>query len=279
MLQAFTHWVWAHIRGVTLTFTVVLSTALLIRGPQASIGPLRWGIVHVIAAGQRVFGLPIELAHLRDENRYLRSLVLSHIIHQAENRELRSENERLRQLLNFRERSRFRLIAARVLAHDSEVPPTTITIDVGFVDGVGANMPVMTPEGLLGRVEGRPAGHRSLVRLISNPSLRVAAVVENEDRGMGILRCDGKRLRVENVAQEARVREGDPVVTSGMGGIFPPGIYIGKVLKVRNDPHALFKEMLISPGARLDRLEEVFVVRETSPSAATIGGVPDAVDR
>ncbi|OQB41341.1 MAG: rod shape-determining protein MreC [Candidatus Latescibacteria bacterium ADurb.Bin168] len=64
-----------------------------------------------------------------------------------------------------------------------------------------------------------------------------------------------------------------------MGGIFPPGIYIGKVLKVRNDPHALFKEMLISPGARLDRLEEVFVVREISPSAATIGGVPDAVDR
>lgn len=279
MLQVFTHWVWAHIRGVTLALTIAISSALLIRGPDASIGPLRWSLIHVVSFGQTVFRFPIYLANLSDENRYLRSLVLSSVIHQAENNELRSENTRLRGLLDFRERSRLSLIAARVLSSDSELPPATVSIDVGLADGVRENMPVMTPEGLLGRIAGRPAWHRSLVLLISNPSLRVAAVVENEDRGMGILRWDGTRLRVENVAQEARVREGDPVVTSGLGGVFPPGIFIGKVLKVRNDPHALFKEMLIAPGARLDRLEEVLVVREVpSPGRPELEG-RDALGR
>jgi rod shape-determining protein MreC len=197
----------------------------------------------------------------------------------AETRELLLENTRLRRMLAFRERSRFSLLPARVMSHDAELPPTTIVIDVGFADGVKPNLPVMTPDGLVGRIEGRPASRRSVVRLITDPSLRVSTVVENEDRGMGILRWDGLRMRVENVAQEARIQAGDPVVTSGMGGLFPPGILIGKVLKVRDDPHALFKEMIISPGARIDRLEEVFVVRDLSSSAWTTPEAANALGR
>ena len=84
-------------------------------------------------------------------------------------------------------------------------------------------------------------------------------------------------MRLGNVPLESIVREGEPVVTSGMGGIFPARLFVGTVATVVDDPHALFKDITLRPGARLDRLEEVFVVgRDTN---STTSEVPHALAR
>jgi len=267
MFQALTQWVWVHIRGVTLALTLAVSTFLLVRSPQSDLTPIRRGVLHLISAGQTLFRLPIRLASLEEENRYLRSRLLEKVLYETEVRELRLENARLRRMLEYKEKGHLELLVVRVLAHDAESPPTAITIDAGLSDGVRAYQAVIGPEGLLGRIDAEPGTHRALVRLITDPGLRVSVVVENEGRAMGILRREGTRMEVDNVPQEALVSEGDRVVTSGMGGIFPSGLFVGHVAAVKDDPHALFKEITIVPRARFDRLEEVFIIRSTAPSS------------
>lgn len=278
MLQALTQWIWAHTRGVVLVLTVATSTLLLLRSAHMDLTPIRWGAIHLITAGQRVFHMPIHLASLQQENRYLRSRLLERVFHETELRELRLENARLRAMLDFQRDSDLELLAARVLAHDAELPPTTITIDVGRGEGARAYQAVVSPEGLVGRIDAEPSDHTSLVRLITDPGLRVSVVVENPQRVEGIARWDGARMRLENVPQEALLSEGDQVVTSGMGGLFPAGLFVGLVAQIVDDPHALFKEITLTPGLRTDRLEEVFVLR-----AVGLGNVrpeaSDAMDR
>ena len=270
MLQALTQWVLTHIRGVTLTLTVTTSAVLLVRSSRMDLTPVRWGMVHLLVAGQRVFRIPIHLASLGEENRYLRSRLLERVLHETQLRELQMENSRLRAMLDYRRERGLELLAARVLAHDGELPPTTITVDVGRMEGVGALQAVVSPEGLVGRTDAEPAAHTSLVRLITDPGLRVSVVLENPQRVMGILSWDGTRMTLKNVPQEALLSEGDRVVTSGVGGVFPPGLYVGYVAEIVDDPHALFKEITVAPGARVDRLEEVFVVRSRG------GNIPEA---
>jgi len=281
MLQRLTQWLWVHVRGVVLTLTVTISAFLLLYSSSMDLGFVRWCILGVVSTGQRVFRLPIHLAALEQENRYLRTRLLSEVIRETDLEELRLESRRLEAMLGFREASPMQLLAARVLARDAEVAPTSIMVDAGRRQGVRPNQAVLAPEGLVGRVDPHPGSGTAIVRVLTDPGLRVSVVMGNPDRPMGILRWDGEKMRVENVSQESKVAVGDAVITSGLGGIFPKGLYVGRVIAVRDDPHALFKEIVIRPGARLDRLEEVFIVRRVPEAFQpdTTGPAADAASR
>ncbi len=276
MFRRLAQWALVHVKGVVLALSVTMSALLLMRGPEADIGPARRAIQAVISAGQAVFRYPTNLAALQRENRYLRSRLVTKVVHESEIRELRQQNERLRDMLDFRRDSQLMLLAARVRARDASVPPTSVTVDVGTRHGVEPYQAVVSPEGLVGRMSGSPGASGSVVRLLTDAGLHVSVVVENRTRPKGILQWDGAALQMMNVALEASVAEGEPIATSGMGGIFPAGMYVGTVATVEDDPHALFKSIVVRPGARLDRLEEVFVVR--LDTTGTRGGA-DALGR
>lgn len=280
MLRRVAQWLWVHLTGVVLAVTLISSLFSLTRAPSLKVGPVRWALLYTISAGQTVFRYPIHLISLKQENRYLRSELLKKVIDETELRELHAENERIREMIDFARDRDLHLLAARVLSHDVEIPPASITIDVGTSHGVEPFDAVVSAQGLVGRVDETPTWNRSIVRLLTDPGIRTSVLIQNSARPMGILRWNGAEIHVDNIAQELPVAVGEMVLTSGLGGIFPPGLHIGVVDSVREDPHALFKDVIMTPSARLRRLEEVFVVRTHRDSTANLHteGI-NAVDR
>lgn len=186
----------------------------------------------------------------------------------AELNEYKAENARLRRLLAFREetRDRYALVAADVIARDPGNWFGTITVDRGAADGVRPHMPVLLPDGLVGRVL-RVSQHSADVLLLTDPRSGVGGTVQ-ETRTPGVLRGivnSYGQLRMTYLAKDAPVKKGHVVVTSGLGGTFPAGVPIGKIVAVRLEPTGVTKEALVEPLVDFGRLEEVFIVLRTTP--------------
>jgi rod shape-determining protein MreC len=197
--------------------------------------------------------LQSEYDRLLIENRQLR----------AENnglRDLKEENDRFRATLGYRERSSFRLISAVVLSHDAEAWWSTIKINRGSRDGIESDMPVITDRGLVGKTTA-VSGDMTEVLLITDENCKVASKVEGT-KEQGI--CSGTRapegeLSLSFLNKLADLQPGQKVYTAGVnGGVFPSGIALGTVKGFH--ARELDGEATLEPSADLGNLEEVFVV-------------------
>src|SRR6266403_1742971 len=190
---------------------------------------------------------------------------------QVENRDLRATNQglrdvehevnRLRHALNYRERSVFKLLAAEVLTRDSSTWWRTVTINRGKQDGIEADMPVVTDEGLVGKTT-TVSDSISVVLLVSDENCKVAASVEGT-REQGIVtgeRVAGQSplLNLNFLSKQANLQPGQKAYTSGVGGVFPPGLLIGNVKDFR--ARELDGQAQLVPAVDLTKLEDVFVV-------------------
>lgn len=193
-----------------------------------------------------------ELAHLRAEVRDLRLL--------------ENENVELRRQLDFVRRTPRRLIPCEVIARDISGWWHTIRLNRGSGDGLVSPMAVMTLDGLVGRtvdVSLRTAD----VLLISDPSCKVSArIVRTGAFGVvsGTGETGGGRVlcTMEFMNKNVPILEGDEIVTSGLGGVFPQGLLIGYVEKVYRDKTGLFQRADIVPKADLGVLNYVFAVAD-----------------
>ena len=170
----------------------------------------------------------------------------------------RAENVRLRNLLKLAEPHPFELIAARVVGRSLDRLGGSLAIDKGEDDGVLADRAVLTPEGLVGRVE-RTTGHGARVLTLLHRDCAVAARVERS-RVDGVVRWDfGDRptLNLLYVSSQEDVKVGDRIQTSGLGGIFPSGIRIGTVTRIGLEENGLMKEITVRPAVNFRTLEEV----------------------
>jgi len=200
---------------------------------------------------------------LRAENRALRDQVERLQAEIVQLRELELENQELRQLAGLRAQPLSNeLIPARVVGRDPLPFSQMITIDVGAEHGVREDLPVVTWRGLIGRViDLQPTTARVL--LITDASSSVAVRVQDPDsRATGVVRGrNDALLLLQYVGQQAPLDTGDLLITSGLGGGFPPGLPVGKVVQVRKRDQDLFQEALVEPTARLGPLEHVYVLR------------------
>jgi rod shape-determining protein MreC len=201
----------------------------------------------------------VDLRGLRQENLRLQreAGILQRRIDQLEEQVL--ETQRLQGLLAMRDAWRAEFVAARVVGKDSTNWFKTILIDRGSRAGMRRNLPVAAPEGLVGRiVDVTPSTAK--VQLITDP-VSVAGALMQRTRVTGIVIGNlGAGLRVRYLPLLADVVVGDEVVTSGMGGIFPKGIPVGRVTAVERTSGALFQEAVLQPKVDLGRLEEVVVL-------------------
>jgi rod shape-determining protein MreC len=161
-----------------------------------------------------------------------------------------------------RETSLAKFVAARVVGKDATNWFKTILIDRGTQAGLRRNLPVVAPDGLVGRVvEVTPSTAK--VQLITDPVSASGALMQRT-RVTGIVTGNlGTGLRVRYLPLLADVVVGDEVVTSGMGGVFPKGIPVGRVTAVERKSGALFQEAALQPKVDLGRLEEVLIVMDT----------------
>ena len=179
--------------------------------------------------------------------------------------EARLEIARLRLLLDFRAPAGFRTIPCTVVAMDPEPFGASITIDRGTSAGLSGTEAVVSVDGLVGRIV-EIYSSRARVRLVTHYESPVAVRVQR-NRVLGVVEWDPitARLHMRNVPATEEVAEGDSLISSGMGQYYPEGLYVGQVEAVQLDPMGLVQDIVVRPGARFNRLEELFVVRPLVP--------------
>lgn len=219
----------------------------------------------VLKAGQWLFSWAINTSEVRHKNLFLREQNVELSMEIMRLKEAGFENLRLRRLLEFKDRSPFSYIPADVIGRDLGRLPNTIWIDVGLEDNVRERMPVVTPEGLVGKIlDVFPSTAR--VQLLLDRNCRVSAVIQRARRLAGIVEWkEGEMFRLKYIPLRSDVEVGDTVVSSGMGGVFPKGLQIGEVSWVSEEPGDLFREVTLRPSVDFSRLEEVFVVKTNWP--------------
>ena len=177
-------------------------------------------------------------------------------------RTLEAENVQLRHALNFKQATKFDVVAARVIRRNPTTWWQTVEIDVGADRKVGSDFSVLSNEGLVGRID-RIDKDRSAVLLLTDEKCQVAARVEGSPE-VGIVSgqrgvADGQPvLRLRFLSANSQVRPGQRVFTTGHGGIFQPDILVGTIDSV--DKGALESEALIRPAVNFADLGAVFVV-------------------
>jgi len=177
-------------------------------------------------------------------------------------RGLEAENNRLRVAMHYRERAAFQLVPARVIARDASSWWNTIKIDRGSADGLESDMPVLTESGLVGKTT-TVAEHAATVVLISDENCKVASSIEGT-REQGIIsgeRASGTSqpaLCMRFLSKTANLKPEQKVYSSGVGGVFPAGVFIGVIKEFRVRELDGYATLL--PAVDLTTLEDVFVV-------------------
>lgn len=200
----------------------------------------------------------------QEENEQLKKLLFRLETDNANLHELMAENNRLKELLDFREaQKKYQTKLARIISRDASQLKGNIIIGLGAKDGIREYMPVVSEKGLVGSVL-TVNDHSAQVQLIIHPFSAVGALVQRaESRLVGIVTGDvgnTNRLNFSNLAKESDVVVGDVLVTSGFSGAYPKGLKIGNVENIINIDGGLLKQAIVTTDVKFDRLEEVLVI-------------------
>lgn len=199
-----------------------------------------------------------ELEQTRRENEQLKLKVV-------QSQEVWRENEQLRAALIWKKTAPWHPKLANVVARDPANWWRTIQIDLGTRAGVITNLPVVTAEGLVGRVD-QVGFNYARVLLVGDPNCRVSAVVENQTRDEGVILSSTAAVPEESIVQltylprQSRALPGQRVVTSGLSGIYPKGIPIGYIIDTNSIGFGLYIEARVKLSANLRELEHVWVL-------------------
>jgi rod shape-determining protein MreC len=266
--------------GIAVVFYVILISAqinttkgvpllqALTFGTFAEVQRFSTAIVDGVRSGWAGY---LDLRRVRDENAGLRQTLRSLEVRLQEEHAQAQRTDNLRQLLELKERSGLETVAAEIIAGSASPEFRTMTIDKGSSDGLEANMAVISPAGVVGRVIlSSPSAAK--VQLLIDRNAAAGALIERT-RVQGVVTGVGDgSLRMEYVPGTADVKPGDLVVTSGIDGIYPKGFVIGTIEDVDRGT-ATYHEIVVKPAVDVTRLEEVLVVRApTVPKEMPEGG-------
>jgi rod shape-determining protein MreC len=197
-----------------------------------------------------------QIEQLRTENQQLKLQV-------AQWEAAAKENVRFRQYYGWDKQATYKCKLARVIGRDPANWWRTLRIDKGLRDGVTTNCAVLTPEGLVGRVTEAGLAQAQVV-LLGDPNCRVSVLVD-ETRDHGIIApassspLEPALVDLSYLPRQSQLRAGQRIVTSGDGGIFPPGVLVGYLVDFRSIGYGLYQEARVKLAVRMNSLEEVFV--------------------
>ena len=207
------------------------------------------------------------LRHARVENEELRRRVADLEVRVQEEHALAARSARLQALMDLKTTETLPTLAAEVIAGNPDPTMRSVTIDRGGVEGVLADMAVIAPGGIVGRVVGPVGRHAARVQLIVDRNAAAGALCERTRAGGMILGAEANPpLRMDLVSNFADVKAGDNIVASGVDGIYPKGYLIGQVER-SDHGSGLYRTISVRPAVDFSSLEEVLVVLEP-PRAA-----------
>jgi rod shape-determining protein MreC len=223
--------------------------------------PIAGGINWVISGVVGGVSSYVDLRGAREENIRLREQVEQLTGQLNEARERAAELDLLRANVALPTRPDYQALSANVVARDADLWYRRLTIDRGTLDGVKKDMPVATASGIVGRVVAVGPNYAQ-VQVITDKHAGVGAMLQNS-RSMGEVRGmerEGPLCELQNIPSSQAVEVGEPVVTTGLDRIYPKGLMIGTVERIESNPNAPWHKIIISPSARVDRVEHVLVL-------------------
>jgi len=247
------------------------------RGILGVVAPAQAALSTVARAIGSVIGRYAELTHVRTENDRLRSENTRLRAELMQTKRVAAESGRYQVLLGLKDTTPAETLAARVISIDASPYFRVARVELDRGEGlVRRGMPVLTPDGVVGRIN-RVAGQTSDILLAVDPRSSIDVFLPRTG-GRGVLRGkageNGYRCAVEYLMRGEQVREGDLVVTSGLGGAFPRDLAVGKVTRVVPNPSGLYQEVEVTPDVDFARLSEVLVVVAPPPAADPDAAIP-----
>ena len=259
---------------IVLVTATILVLALGSRQPNVATGPGRLAIA-LVAPFQKMINHATRSMHdiwhnyfflvsVAQENEALRKDLGRAEALNHQNRETVMAYDRLRNLLDLKDRMRRASIAAQVISKDPSPWFQTMIVDKGADEGVDKGSPVINPDGVVGLVI-ETTGHYAKVRLITDPNSAVDAIIQ-KNRARGIIKGGTSGYCVLNYVQRKHdIAVGDIVVTSGMDDVFPKGLPVGKISDIVKKSAGIFQDVTVTPQVDFERLEEVLIVPLPEP--------------
>jgi rod shape-determining protein MreC len=263
---------------VAVLFAQVLGLAVQVKRPDdhtvllrywavSLITPVQESVVHSTSWAQGMWHNYLDLRGVRQQNLALRDEIRQLSLERVRMAEDANQAHRLQALLGFKEQFISQTLPAQVISTTGTDFSRGIYIDKGSNDGVKRDMPVITPQGVIGKIY-RVYPSSSLVLMINDPTSGAGVILE-KSRLQGILKgTPSGETVLENIMSDEKIEIGESVLTSGGDRVFPKGLPIGTVAGVSPGPD-VFLRVRVRPAARLDRLEEVLVltkIDEKEPS-------------
>ena len=200
------------------------------------------------------------LIDVRNENTRLKQEINSFRRENSRYKELLATHERLRKLLQFKEIIRRPVVAAQVIGLDPTGWFKSIIIDKGKRAGLKWDMPVVNASGVVGRIVSVSTDYAKVLLIIDQNSSVDCLTQQSRDRGM-VKGLSTDVCKMDYMAKSNDAVVGDMVITSGLGGIFPKGLPVGRISRVKDVSGELFKEIEVTPSVDFSKLEEVLVIQ------------------
>lgn len=227
--------------------------------------PVQKGFAYVSKSAQNTLGYFNNAKVLTEENNNLKLKILQL---EEQNRKLAGfeyENQRLRDILDIKgQYEDYSMITCRIIAKESGSWFNMFTIDKGTNDGIAHNMAVVTPKGVVGQIVSAAPYSSKVMSIIDSGSSVSGRLTKTRD--LVILRGDLKLrengfVKMLHIPVGVQVADGDIVETSGIGGIYPSGILIGKIKKIDNEKPKAVRYAVVEASVDFKKLEEVIVLK------------------
>jgi rod shape-determining protein MreC len=216
-------------------------------------------------AVQEFLTAPRDVASLRARNAELEAEVAELQAQVIQLQQRVGETEILAALVDFsRANPENTYKAAAVIGRDPSPFLHYVIINRGSNDGILRGMPVVTNQGLVGRVDAVIAD-AARVQLITDPSSNVNVRLQNAETDASLVGSVTGDLALELIPQETTVEAGDLVLTSGLGGGYPPDLIVGQVINIRTRDFDLFQQATVQPVVDFNRLQIVLVIVNFTP--------------
>lgn len=209
------------------------------------------------------------LRSAQSENDKLKQKVQELQVEVQKSKELTVENKRLKELLNLKGQTEYKIISAQIIGRDTSAWFDTAIINRGTLDGVKLNMPIVVDGGLVGRVTA-VSPLTAQIDLITRDKSGLGAIVGElgESNALGVVRGTSKKneLEMNYVPGYIPVTKGDVVYTTGQGGIYPAGLKLGEISEVRTGSATVPHQIFIRPSAKIYSMQEVAVLLYEAPA-------------
>jgi rod shape-determining protein MreC len=236
------------------------STSGIGQGGLAVVGPFQEALTLSVRSVRDVWRHYFDLVEVSRENDILRRELERAVEAANRYRELELANERLRKLLQFREHIEGRAFSAEIIGKDPSPWFKTVIIDKGRNDGVDVGYPVVVPEGVVGQVIEASTYYAKVLLVIDTNHAVDGLVQRTRARGIVQGSDDPGKCVLRYALRKDDIHVGDIIVSSGLDGVFPKGMRVGRVSGLMRPPSGIFQEVTVTPFVDFETLEEVLVV-------------------